>query len=159
MKTLSRKSISSLSAILLVGVLAVGQGSLSLASAEGTPQVTSAVCTHTSIYSIKLTGSFPSVITDIAVNYLTIDQVLWTQLQTEVVIQVSGADEAPSNLMIVYGGEFLLVDVVCGKATATTENGGTLPNTGSNNYNYLVAGIGLALFGTRGLLRRKLIQE
>ena len=70
MKTLSRKSIGSLSAILLAGVLAVGQGSLFMASAAETGSVDSAVCTSTSSYSINLTGNFPGLVTDVGVNYL-----------------------------------------------------------------------------------------
>ena len=163
MKTLSRKSIGSLSAILLAGVLAVGQGSLFMASAAETGSVDSAVCTSTSSYSINLTGNFPGLVTDVGVNYLNIPRALWTKSTTNILVKVPASDPTPEVLMVYFGEEFLIVSVTCpaitGSATDTTEDGGELPDTGSNNYNYLVAGIGLALVGARGLLRRKPIQE
>ena len=159
----NRKSISSFAAIMLVGVIAVGQGSLFSASADESTLVTSGVCTSVSGYSIDLTGNFPTPITDVAVNYVNIARTLWTQSATNVVVKVSASDPQPNHVIVFFGQENVMVDVVCSAITnpvaETTEDGGTLPNTGSNNYNYLVAGIGLSLVGARGLLRRKPIQE
>lgn len=159
----NRKKIGSLSAIMLVGVIAVGQGGLSMASADDSTSVASTVCTSVSDYSIDLTGNFPTPVTDVAVNYVNIARTLWTQSATNVVVKVSANDPKPNNIIVFFGQENVMVDVVCSAITTpvadTTETGGTLPSTGSNNYNYLVAGIGLALVGTSGLLRRKPIQE
>jgi LPXTG-motif cell wall-anchored protein len=40
-----------------------------------------------------------------------------------------------------------------------TETGGLLPDTATDNYNYLAIGAGLALLGFAGLLRRKSIKN
>ena len=162
----NRRGIGSFSALILVGVIAVGQGGLFAASADESSSVTSSVCTSVNDYSITLTGNFPTPVTDVAVNFVNIPRTSWTQTATDVVVKVAASNPStPNNLIVYYGTslEYLSVDVSCAAITTSTpdptEDGGTLPNTGSNNYNYLVAGIGLALVGTRGLLRRKPIQE
>jgi LPXTG-motif cell wall-anchored protein len=158
----NRKSISSISAIMLAGAIAVGQSGLFIAAADDTTSVTSAVCTSVNDYSVKLTGNFPEPVTFILVNYVDIARSQWSQTATSVVIKTPGGiTRAPYNLIVYYGlsTAYLSVDVSCDEITTlspdTTEDGGLLPDTGSNNYNYLATGLGLAFVGSAGLLRRK----
>jgi LPXTG-motif cell wall-anchored protein len=55
-----------------------------------------------------------------------------------------------------------MADINCAQfstvADQTTEDGGLLPDTATSNYNFLFAGLGLALVGAIGLLRRKPIK-
>jgi LPXTG-motif cell wall-anchored protein len=159
----SRKGFGAISTMLLVGAIAVGQGGTFLASAEegsGINTVNSTVCSATTEYSLNLTGEFPAAVTDVAVNYINIDRSLWTQSATNLIVRVPAGGDKPFNLILYAGPQVnTMVNVACaGYATAVeeiTEDGGLLPDTGSNNYNYLAAGLALAFVGSAGLLRRK----
>jgi LPXTG-motif cell wall-anchored protein len=159
----NKKVLGSLSTMLLVGAFAVSQSSNIMASADENTLVVSSVCTSTSDYSINLTGTFLTPATDVAINYVNIARSYWTQTATTFAIKVPGSQTKPYSLTIYFGTTPETMDVTCPDlstaAVDTTEDGGVLPATGSNNYNYLVAGLGIALVGARGLLRRKSVQK
>jgi LPXTG-motif cell wall-anchored protein len=159
----NKKVLGLLSVVLLVGAVAVSQSSNILASADENTSVVSVVCTSTSDYSINLTGTFLTPATDVAINYVNIPRSFWTQSATDFVVKVPGSEIKPSGLIIYFGTTYEIMNVTCPDlltpAIDTTEDGGILPATGSNNYNYLVAGLGIAFVGARGLLRRKPVQK
>jgi LPXTG-motif cell wall-anchored protein len=161
-----------ITSLLFVGVIAGNQ--LVAVAAEG-PQTSSIssmsvsnLACSTSGYAVNLTGVFPELVTNVAVNDTNLAATSYTQTASNIAINIPGSS-AKSFTITVYNGQdpvmaskvFTCVEpvVVILPPVEETEDGGLLPDTGSNNYNYLVAGIGLALFGSRSLLRRKLIQE
>jgi LPXTG-motif cell wall-anchored protein len=162
----NRKGITSISALALIGVISIGQSGAFIASADvvsDVTTVTSTECTSTPNHLIVLTGNFPSPVTEVAVDYQFVDQALWTQTPTKISVRIPAGNSAPSMVLFMYGtGQFETLSVSCaglgGPNTDTTEDGGLLPDTGSNNYNSLVAGLGLALVGVTGLLRRKSVK-
>jgi LPXTG-motif cell wall-anchored protein len=164
-------------ALLLSGVMAIGQSSIyTAAAADGINSVSSASCSTTSDYRVTLTGSFSTEISNVWVQpefgaEIQIPTTSWSQTPTTLALTIPASSAKVFTIRTYNGGDVLAQVFSCTEAVVvtppptdtttdtTTEDGGTLPNTGSNNYNYLVAGIGLALVGTRGLLRRKPIQE
>jgi LPXTG-motif cell wall-anchored protein len=160
----NRKGVTSISALALIGVISIGQSGAFIASADVVSDVTtitSVECLATSEYLVTVRGNFPTPLTEVAVNYANLDRPLWTQTATTISARVPALGAKPYIVLLQYGNiSFATADVVCaGVAVApaeeTTEDGGLLPDTGSNNYNSLVAGLGLALVGVTGLLRRK----
>ena len=159
----NKKVLGLLSVMLLAGAVGVSQSSNILASADENTVVVSSVCTSTTDYSINLTGTFLTPATDVAVNYVNIARSYWTQTATTFAIKVPGNQTKPYSLIIYFGTTPEILDVTCPDlltpAIDATEDGGILPATGSNNYNYLVVGLGIAFVGARGLLRRKPVQK
>jgi LPXTG-motif cell wall-anchored protein len=159
----SRKGLGAISTMLLVGAIAMSQSGQFMAAADEVSTVTtitSAECSATSEYLLKLSGDFPTPISEVAVNYINIDHSLWTQSATQISVRVPAESAKPYIALLQFGNiEFVMADVVCAgyitPVEETTEDGGLLPDTGSNNYNYLATGLGLAFVGSAGLLRRK----
>ena len=128
--------------------------------------VSNSACT-TSGYSITLTGSFPEAVTNIAVSDNNLAPTSWVQSATS--IQINGAVSTAKTVTIqVFNGQepvlavqsFNCVEpIVVLPPVTETETGGELPDTGSNNFNYLLAGVGLAFAGSAGLMRRKQAQK
>jgi LPXTG-motif cell wall-anchored protein len=166
----SKRGLGILS-VLFVGIIA-GNQYLAVA-AEGiqtssisSMSVSNTACT-TSGYSVTLTGSFPEVVTNIAVSDNNLAPTSWVQSATT--IQINGAVSTAKTVTIqVFNGQVPLLAVqsfncvepiVVAPPVTETETGGELPDTGSNNYNYLLAGVGLAFAGSTGLMRRKQLQK
>ena len=160
------KGLNSISALLLVGVLSISQSGQFMAAAEELPLITSIAtidCSSTSEYLLKLTGTFPTRLSNVAIDYVNIAPSMWSQSATEILVRIPGSDPKPGNLIFYYGdSQYQMMDVNCAQyattAAETTEDGGLLPDTATSNYNYLAAGLALALVGTIGLLRRKPIK-
>lgn len=156
--------------LLFVGVIATNQFAAIAADGAQTSSISSmsvaSQACSTAGYTVNLAGVFPELVTNIAVNDVNLDATSWTQTASNITVRIPGS-AAQSFAVTVYNGQvpvlatqnFNCIAPVVVAPPVVTEDGGLLPDTGSNNYNYLVAGIGLALFGTRSLLRRKLIQE
>lgn len=160
------KGLNSISALLLVGVLSISQSGQFMAAAEELPLTTSIAtidCSATSEYLLRLTGNFPIPVTDVAIDYVNIAPTMWSQSASEILVRVPGTNPKPGNLIFYYGdAQYQMKDVNCAQyattATETTEDGGLLPDTATNNYNYLATGLVLALVGAFGLLRRKAVK-
>jgi LPXTG-motif cell wall-anchored protein len=112
---------------------------------------------------LRVTGNFPTQVTDVAIDYVNIAPTMWSQTASEILVKVPGTNPKPGNLIFYYGDmQYEMVDVNCAQYATTfretTEDGGLLPDTATNNYNYLAAGLVLALVGAVGLLRRKAVK-
>jgi LPXTG-motif cell wall-anchored protein len=173
-KNKGSKKAAFTAALLISGVMAIGQSSMyTAAAADVITSVSSANCSVTSDYRVTLTGSFSTPILNVWVQPefgtdIQIPTTSWSQTPTTVALTIPASSAKVFTIRTYNGGEVLAQVFSCTETvvvtppvtdTTTTEDGGELPDTGSNNYNYLVAGIGLALVGARGLLRRKPIQE
>ena len=136
--------------------------------------VSSAVCSTTSAYVINLEGVFPTAVTNIAINGTNIVSSRWIQSPNLIAIQIPASDTKSFSIQVYNGRTPMLAlqTFVCTDAavirddTSTvtledipTETGGLLPDTATDNYNYLAIGAGLALLGFGGLLRRKPIKN
>ncbi len=159
-------------ALLIAGVLGLSQGGIYSAQAEGNTvtSVSSAPCSDTSGYTVTLTGSFPSPIFNVWVNgdihVLTPD---WSQTPTSMMVKIPASTAKTFAIQSYDGGPMVSADFLCTEAVVVTppvdvapvvtQDGGALPATGTNNYNYLVVGLGLGLVGTFGLLRRKQVKN
>jgi LPXTG-motif cell wall-anchored protein len=159
------KGLNSISAVLLVGVLSISQSGQFMAAADVSSETTIATknCSTTSEYLLRLTGNFPTPVTDVAIDYVNIAPTMWSQSASEILVRVPGTNPKPGNLIFYYGNsQYEMVDIDCAQyattATDRTEDGGLLPDTATNNYNYLAAGLVLALVGAVGLLRRKAVK-
>jgi len=166
------KKVAFTAALLLSGVMAIGQSSIYTASADVISSVSSANCSVTSDYQVTLTGNFSTPILNVWVDPefgagIQLPTTSWSQTPTTVALKIPASSIKTFTIRTYNGGDVLAQVFSCTEAVVvtppvtdtTTEDGGELPDTGSNNYNYLAAGIGLALVGARGLLRRKPIQE
>jgi LPXTG-motif cell wall-anchored protein len=168
----NHKRLTYKAAFLFAGVIALSQSGIYAAQADGNSvsSVSSAACSDTSGYTVTLTGSFSSQIANVWVNgdihVLPPD---WSQTPTSLMVKIPASTAKTFAIQSYDGGPMLSADFLCTEAAVVvppvdvapvvTENGGTLPATATNNYNYLVAGLGLGLLGTFGLLRRKLVQN
>jgi LPXTG-motif cell wall-anchored protein len=159
------KGLNSISALLLVGVLSISQSGQFMAAADVSGETTIATknCSTTSEYLLRLTGNFPTPVTDVAIDYVNIAPTMWSQSASEILVRVPGTNPKPGNLIFYYGNsQYEMIDIDCAQyattATDRTEDGGLLPDTATNNYNYLAAGLVLALVGAVGLLRRKAVK-
>ena len=160
-----------ITSLLFVGVIASNQFVAVAADGPQTSSISSMsvanLACSTSGYAVNLVGVFPEQATNITVNGTNLAVTSWTQTASNITISIPSSSEKSFTITVYNGQDPILATqnfkciepVAVTPPPAATETGGTLPNTGSNNYNYLVAGIGLVLFGTSGLLRRKLIQE
>jgi hypothetical protein len=161
------------SALLLAGVMAFSQSSISIASADDAiTSVSKADCSVTAGYTVTLGGNFDSPILNVWVQGQTFDIQIpgtdWTQTPTSVVVKIPASASSTFMIRTYNGGAVLEKEFTCTAATVIappvtdavdeTEDGGLLPDTATNDYNYLVAGLGLALVGARGLLRRRSIK-
>ena len=156
------KGLNSISALLLVGVLSISQSGQFMASAAETT-IATIDCSATSEYLLKINGTFPTQLSNVAIDYVNIAPTMWSQSATEILVRVPGTNPKPGNLIFYYGdAQYQMKDFNCAQyattATETTEDGGLLPDTATNNYNYLAAGLVLALVGAVGLLRRKAVK-
>ena len=160
------KGLNSISALLLVGVLSISQSGQFMAAADEITEATTIAtidCSATSEYLLKISGNFPTQLNNVAIDYVNIAPNMWTQSASEILVRVPGTNPKPSNLILFYGTlQHEMVNVNCAQfatvADETTEDGGLLPDTATNNYNYLAAGLVLALVGAVGLLRRKAVK-
>jgi len=160
-----------ITSLLFVGVIAGNQFVAVAADGPQTSSISSMsvanLACSTSGYAVNLVGVFPEQVTNVAVNDVNLAATSYTQTASNIAINIPGSSEKSFSITVYNGQDPVMASkafscvepVAVTPPPAATEDGGTLPDTGSNNYNYLVAGIGLALFGTSGLLRRKLIQE
>lgn len=160
------KGLNSISALLLVGVLSISQSGQFMAAADEITEATTIAkidCSATSEYLLKISGNFPTQLNNVAIDYVNIAPNMWTQSASEILVRVPGTNPKPGNLIFYYGdAQYQMKDFNCAQyattATETTEDGGLLPDTATNNYNYLAAGLVLALVGAVGLLRRKAVK-
>jgi LPXTG-motif cell wall-anchored protein len=154
----------------LAGVMAFTQSGMYTAAADDAiTSVSKADCSVTAGYTVTLTGNFLTEISNVWANDIQIPLTDWSQSATAVVLKVPASAVKTFTIRTYNGGAVLSQDFTCTEAAVvappvtdavdTTEDGGALPDTGSNNYNYLVAGLALTLIGSRGLLRRKVIKE
>lgn len=140
--------------------------------------ISTAVCSASAGYIAVMMGTFPTAVANIAVNGSNVDTSRWSQSATSVSVQIP-ATEAKSFTIDVYNGltpmlasqTFLCTDAVVVPVVVptetpteipvvvTTEVGGELPITSTNNYNNLLAGIGISLLGGSGVLLRKRTQK
>jgi LPXTG-motif cell wall-anchored protein len=170
----SWKKITSRAALLLAGVMSLSLGGISAAQAEDLiSSVSSANCSTTSGYTVTLGGNFTSPILNVWVQGETFDIQIpgtdWSQTPTSVVVKIPASASSTFMIRTYNGGAVLEKEFKCTEAVVivppvtdtedVTEDGGLLPDTATNNYNYLVAGLGLALVGSAGLLRRRVIKE
>jgi LPXTG-motif cell wall-anchored protein len=157
------------SALLLAGVMAFSQSSISIASADDAiTSVSKADCSVTAGYTVTLGGNFTSEIFNVWANDVQIPAADWSQSATAVIVKIPASATSTFMIRTYNGGPVLEKEFTCTAATVVappvtdavdeTEDGGLLPDTATNNYNYLVAGLGLALVGARGLLRRRSIK-
>ena len=156
------------SALLFAGVIALSQSGIYSAQANGNSitSVSSAGCSETSGYTLTLAGSFPSPIINIWANSIQIPTTDWSQSPTNVVVKVPATSFKTFTVDTYDGGPVISKDFTCTEvvvpvveAPVVTESGGVLPTTGTNNYNYLAGGLGLALVGSAGLLRRRPVKN
>ena len=150
--------------------MAFGQGGMSAASAadDAITSVSAANCSVTTGYSVTLTGTFPTPISNVWANEIQIPIGSWAQTQTTVVLAIPASSVKTFTIRTYNGGEVLSKDFTCTEAVVvvppvvdpvdTTEDGGLLPDTATNNYNYLVVGIGLMFAAGIALLRRRTIK-
>jgi len=147
--------------------------------------ISSATCTTSGNYEAIISGSFPSKISNIAINGVTTDSSYWVQSETQVALKLPASNSKSVNITIYNGRVPILAEVkfICEEpvieevvATPTptptapameelageeietvtaTEDGGRLPDTGSNSFKYLLIGGGLLVLGTSGLLIRR----
>jgi LPXTG-motif cell wall-anchored protein len=157
----SWKKITSRAALLLAGVMSLSLGGISAAQAEDLiSSVSSANCSTSSDYTITLSGSFSTPISNIWADDIQIPYTDWTQSPTTVSVKIPASATKSFIILIWNGSTALEKEFSCTADTEdVTEDGGLLPDTATNNYNYLVAGLGLALVGSAGLLRRRVIKE
>jgi LPXTG-motif cell wall-anchored protein len=175
MKSISKysyswKKITSRAALLLAGVMSLSFGGISAAQAEDLiSSVSSANCSTSSDYTITLSGSFSTPIYNIWANDIQIPLTDWTQSPTTLSVKIPASATTSFIIRTYNGGAVLEKEFTCTAAVViappvietedVTEDGGLLPDTATNNYNYLAAGLGLALVGSAGLLRRRVIKE
>jgi LPXTG-motif cell wall-anchored protein len=166
-----RKRIA-ITSLLFVGIMAGNQFVAVAADGPQTSSISSmsikeGACWNAG-YTANIAGSFPEVVTGVVINGVNLASTDWTQTTSNIAVQIPASSAQTFTVQVVNGQTPLLATqsfecvgsfIVVTGPTTETEDGGLLPDTGSNNYNYLVAGIGLALFGSISLLRRKLIQE
>jgi LPXTG-motif cell wall-anchored protein len=164
------KKITLSAVVLIAGVMAFGQGGMSAASAadDAITSVSAANCSVTAGYSVTLTGTFPTPISNVWANEIQIPIGSWAQTQTTVVLAIPASSVKTFTIRTYNGGEVLSKDFTCTEAVVvvppvvdpvdTTEDGGLLPDTATNNYNYLVIGIGLMFAASVALLRRRTIR-
>jgi len=170
----SWKKTTSSAVFLLAGVMVFSQSSISIASAEDViTSVSKADCSVTAGYTVTLGGNFASPIQNVWVQGQTFDIQIpgtdWSQTPTSVVVKIPASDTKSFIIRTYNGGAVLSKEFNCTEAVViappvietedVTEDGGLLPDTATNNYNYLAAGLGLALVGSAGLLRRRVIKE
>ena len=169
MKVTSLKSKRTLVilSMLFVGVFA---GSQNLAVAAVGPQTSSIsvfgvsndACT-TEGYTMEILGVFPERVTNIKINNIDLAVTNWTQTDSYISINIPGSTETRfaitvenSQLPMLATQIFNCVDPSGLTPPVTeTETGGEIPDTATNNYNFLIAGIVLAFVGSLGLIRRK----
>jgi LPXTG-motif cell wall-anchored protein len=124
--------------------------------------VSTSECTTTEDYKIYLNGLFPSAIKNIAINSTNISASQWSQTSTWVGITIPKTSETVFTIEL-FNGRMPLMPVrvftcippepitISVLDTATIE-GGELPNTSSNNFNYLLLGAVLVALGGAALL-------
>ena len=127
--------------------------------------VSTSACTTTEDYKIYLNGIFPSAIQNIAINSTNISSSQWSQTATWVGITIPKTTETRFTIEL-YNGRLPLMPVrvfTCippepisvPEIETPTVEGGELPDTGSNNYNYLLLGAVLIAAGAGALLVRR----
>lgn len=164
------KKITLSAVVLIAGVMAFGQGGMSAASAadDAITSVSAANCSVTTGYSVTLTGTFPTKIENVWANEIQIPVGSWAQTLTTVVLAIPASSVKTFTIRTYNGGAVLAKDFTCTDPVVVvppvvdpvdaTEDGGLLPDTATNNYNYLVIGIGLMFAAGAALLRRRTIR-
>jgi LPXTG-motif cell wall-anchored protein len=168
--TIKSKRTLGILSMLLAGALA---GSQYLAVAAVGPQTSSILtfgvsnnaCT-TEGYTMEILGVFPERVTNIAINNNDLAITNWSQTADYISIRIPGSTEKRFTITIDNGQTPMLTRTFdCADSLGLTpspgfetETGGELPDTASNNYNFLIVGIVLAFVGSLGIVRRKQIQ-
>jgi hypothetical protein len=153
----------------LAAVMAFTQSGMNMAAAaDAITSVSKADCSVTAGYTVTLGGNFTSPIFNVWANDVQIPAADWSQSATAVVVKIPASATSTFMIRTYNDGAVLEKEFTCTAATVIappvtdavdeTEDGGLLPDTATNDYNYLVAGLGLALVGARGLLRRRSIK-
>jgi LPXTG-motif cell wall-anchored protein len=173
MKVTSLKSKRTLGilSMLLAGALA---GNQYLAVAADGPQTSSIssygvsnnACT-TEGYTMEILGVFPERVTNIAINNNDLAVTNWSQTADYISIRIPGSTEKRFAITIDNGQTPMLTRTFdCADSLGLTpppgfetETGGELPDTASNNYNFLIVGIVLAFVGSLSIIRRKQTQR
>ena len=117
-------------------------------------------CSATDRYTAVIEGIFLSPITSVLVDGFVVDSSLWVQSKFDLTINMPPSRWSSHTLEIVNGLTPALVQEVlycAGAEVLPTETGGSIPNTGTNNYNNLLVGFALLMAGSIGLLFRKRI--
>jgi len=131
--------------------------------------ISSSECTTTSDYTAYIAGYFPTQVTNIAVNGNNIPSSRWTQNIGQIAVNLPASGNKSFTIDIYNGKTPLLPTQVflCTEPATIlpiptpvieTEVGGELPVTGSNDYNYLLIGAGLALLGGIGVAIRRRVR-
>lgn len=124
--------------------------------------VSTSECTTTEDYKIYLNGIFPSAVKNIAINSTNISSSQWAQTATWIGITIPKTTETRFTIEV-YNGRLPLMPVrvftcippepvTVSEIETPTVQGGELPDTGSNNFNYLLLGAVLVALGGAALL-------
>lgn len=117
-------------------------------------------CSATARYTGVIEGIFLSPITSVLIDGSAIDSSMWVQSKFELVITMLPSIKSSHTLDIVNGLAPAMVQEILyckGAVVLPTESGGSIPSTGTNDYNKLFGGIALLMIGTFGVFFRKRI--
>ena len=117
-------------------------------------------CSATDRYTAVIEGIFLSPITSVLIDGSSIDSSMWVQSRFDLTITMPPSIKSSHTLNIVNGLAPAMVQEIlycAGAEVLPTESGGSIPSTGTNNYNNLLGGIALLMAGSIGLLFRKRI--
>jgi LPXTG-motif cell wall-anchored protein len=112
------------------------------------------------MYAGVIEGIFISPITSVVINGVAINSSTWVQSRFEVTIAMPPSTKKTFTVSLLNGLDPVMVQetLYCeGAEVLPTETGGSIPSTGTNNYNNLLGGIALVMVGSIGVLFRKRI--
>jgi LPXTG-motif cell wall-anchored protein len=112
---------------------------------------------------MEILGVFPERVTNIKINNIDLAVTNWTQTDSYISINIPGSTETRFAITVENGQLPMLATQIFNcvdpsgltPPVTETETGGEIPDTATNNYNFLIAGIVLAFVGSLGLIRRK----
>lgn len=117
-------------------------------------------CSATDRYTAVIEGIFLSPITSVLIDGFVMDPSLWVQSKFDLKINMPPSRWNSHTLDIVNGLTPVMVQEVlycAGAEVLPTETGGSIPSTGTNDYNNLLGGVALLMAGSIGVLFRKRI--
>jgi LPXTG-motif cell wall-anchored protein len=117
-------------------------------------------CSKTDRYTAVIEGIFLSPITSVLVDGFVVDSSLWAQNMFDLTINMPPSIWSSHTLDIVNGRTPTMVQetLYCaGAEVLPTESGGSIPSTGTNNYNNLLGGVALLLIASVVVILRKRI--